>query len=379
MKTADDNALRDAGMALRRVWWQAVGMGPVAAAVDVMEALGLETRHGQRPVLAHKHRIASGWHLAWNLPPGIGSKEIVAKLDYFAEQTGGPVEMTVKGHILHMDLHSQPLPTRVKFGWDPNAYPDLALPIPIGTAASGPVVIDLASLPHLFVAGETGGGKTTCLLALTTALLLRGDVWLVMIDLKGLDFWFLRKSGLALVVDTEADAMRVLEATNAEMDRRKAILQQAGHVKIRDYHAAGGVLPWLVLMVDELAELRDKEAQEALNRLARLSRATGICLVCATQRPSHTLFARFTDTRMLFSGRLVFNVPNPEDSRLLLGSDSAARIPPNIPGRAIWRHGGEVEVQCPYITQREARKLLTGLPHVEVTILNESGPKRLRP
>lgn len=379
MKNADENALRDAGLALRRVWWQMRGQGPVAAAVDVMEALGFCTKDGQRPVLSHRHRTPSGWHLAWTLPPGIASRDVLAKLDHFAEQAGGPVDVAVRGHTLHMDLHSAPIPAKVAFEWDAAAHEGMALPIPIGTAASGPVVVDLAGLPHLFVAGETGGGKTTFLLSVATALLLRGDVWLCVIDLKGLDFWFLRQLGLALVVDNDTDAMRLLAAVNAEVNRRKGVLQQAGCVKIQEYHDMGGKLPWLVLMVDELAELQDKRAQEGLNRLARLSRALGICLICATQRPSHTLFARFTDTRMLFSGRLVFNVPSPEDSRLLLGSDSAARIPPTLPGRAIWRHGAEVEVQCPNITQREARRLLAGLPRVEVNILDESGTKRLRP
>lgn len=377
MSKHDDNALRDATLGLRRMWWQATGQGVVAAVVDTMEAIGLETRQGQKPVLAHKHKTPTGWRLSWCLPPGIGSREVLAKLEYFSEQCGGQIDVTVNGKLLHMDIHCMPIPQRAAFTFGPADHEELSLPIPIGVTPAGLLVVDLAALPHLFVAGNTGGGKTTFLLSAATALLLHGNVQLCVIDLKGLDFWHLRQMGMAAVADNDADAMAILTALNAELDRRKAILQRAGCVKMQEYHALGHSLPWIVVMVDELAELHEKAAQEALNRLARLSRAVGICLICATQRPSHTLFAKFTDTRMLFSGRLVFNVPSPEDSRLLLESEAAAKLPP-LPGRAIWRWGREVEVQCPYIGQAEARRILSPLPPVEVTVLESSAP-RLRP
>ena len=360
----DDNALADLIAMTRRSLLHLRGKGVVAQCLDVMDALDLHTKSGQKPVLAHYHRTPSGWRLEWSLPAGIASRDILAKLDHFCEQTGCHIDAAVSGRILHMDVRTAAMPERVAFDWSGG---EGSLPIPIGVTPAGLVSVDLSRLPHLFVAGNTGGGKTTFLRGLATAAI-QDNALVTVIDLKGLDFAHLASSGHALVVDTEQDSMAVLAALNREMDRRKGILKQAGVTRLQDYRG----LPWIVAIVDELAELQDKAAQDALNRLARLSRAVGICLVAATQRPSHTLFQRFTDTRMLFAGRLCFHMPKPEDSRLILDSDAAAKLPP-IPGRAVWKWDREVEVQCMDCQPKDSRRLLQG---VEVRSI-EPSRKRL--
>ena len=364
----DENALATAIAASRRTLLHWRGRATVAQALDTMDALGYETRHGQRPLLSHYHRTSSGWHLAWALPAGISSQDIVAKLSHFEEQCEASIACETRGRILHMEIRTQPLPERIPYEWCVPS--DMALPVPIGHTPAGLLPVDLARLPHMFVAGNTGGGKTTYLRGLAVAGILAG-ARVVIVDLKGLDFAHLAKSGHAVVADTEASALAALAALNRELDRRKGILKAAGATRLQDH----GGLPWIIAIIDELAELQDRQAQDQLNRLARLARAAGISLVCATQRPSHTLFQRFTDTRMLFSGRLMFACPKPEDSRLILDSDRAARLPP-VPGRAIWKWDLEVEVQCMDIGPREAQRLLAGIPVKEVTDL-ESGPNRL--
>lgn len=372
----DDNLLTLLFSLARRAWWHRPGYEAIGQVLDTFESLGFATRHGQKPVLAHKHRTPAGWHLVFALPPGISSQDVSAKLSHFQEQAGAAIELKTNGRLLHMDIRTTPMPERAPYSWDPAEYPKLTLPLPIGHTPAGPVVIDLPSLPHLFVAGNVGGGKTTFLRAAVVSLLATGNVLPVIIDLKGLDFHHLHTSGHALVVDTDDGAMAALSSLNREMDRRRDILKRAGATKLQEYR--GHDLPWIVALIDELAELQQREAQEALNRLARLSRATGICLIVATQRPSHTLFSRFTDTRMLFSGRLCFHVPKPEDSRLILDSDAAARLPPSIPGRAIWRWDREVEVQCLHLSPVEAQKILAGIPAPGV-IAVESRATRLPP
>lgn len=356
----DENLIAMLIQSIRYAWWHRPGYEAIGQVLETFDALGFETRSGLRPVMSHKHRTPNGWHLVFTLPPGISSQDVMAKLHHFEEQTGGTITATPKGNKLHLDISTAELPRTVAFEWNLDPYPDMYLPIPIGQSLSGLIVIDLSKLPHMFIAGNTGGGKTTFLRTATTALLHQSNVFVTVIDLKGLDFGYLRGSDRALLVDTEQDASAVLAALNRELDRRRRILQAAGATKLPEYQ--GDDLPWIVCVIDELAELREKKDQEALNRLGRLARAVGISLMVATQRPSHTLFAKFTDLRMLFAGRLVFSVPKPEDSRLILDSDAAAKIPANTPGRAVWRWDKEYIVQCPNLSVRAAKRLLAQIP-----------------
>lgn len=343
-----DDTLRPLISTIRRAYYTIRKREPIAAVLDTMDALGFETRFGQRPVLSHYHRTPTGWCLMFELPPGIASREVRDKADYFSEQTEGTVTMRALGRTLVMDVYLRPLPERVPYvqpqGGD--------VPLYLGESATGPVVVGLAKLPHLFVAGQTGAGKTNTLRAVVVAAL-QAKAQVVIIDLKGLDFAVFERH--ATVIDEEAPATAILLSLNKEHDRRKHILRRAGCVGIQDYR---GEMPYIVLIIDELAELQQKEAQEALNRLLRLARATGICVVAATQRPSYTLYAKFTDSRMLFAGKLCFWMPKPQDSMLILENDAAANLPPDIPGRAIWQYARQVEVQTPLMDVATAKTLL---------------------
>jgi S-DNA-T family DNA segregation ATPase FtsK/SpoIIIE len=353
----DDNLLYMFLQAARRAWWSRPGYEPIGQTLETIDALGIENRAGLKPVIAHKHRTPQGWHLVMNLPPGISSQDIIGKLPHFEEQVGGRIYPEAKGNKLHLDISTVQLPTNVPFEW--MELPEkMWLPVPIGQGIAGPVIIDLADLPHMFVAGNTGGGKTTFLRVASMALLQQENVFVVVIDLKGLDFGYLQNH--ALLVDTESGASEVLYALNNEMDRRRRILRAAGATKLQEYRK--GDLPWIVCIIDELAELRQKVDQENLSRLGRLARAVGISLMVATQRPSHTLFSKFTDLRMLFAGRLVFSMPSPDDSRLILDSESASKIPAAIKGRAVWRWTKEEEVQGYNLTIAEAKQMIAALP-----------------
>jgi len=92
-----DDALRPLISTIRRVYYTIRKREPIAAVLDTMDALGFETRFGQRPVLSHYHRTPTGWCLMFELPPGIASREVRDKADHFAEQTEGTVTMRALG------------------------------------------------------------------------------------------------------------------------------------------------------------------------------------------------------------------------------------------------------------------------------------------
>ena len=354
--TLDENTLSILATASRRAYLTLRGRQPVAAVLDVLDALNLETRNHQRPVLSHYHATPTGWHVVIHMPAGIASKEITSRLDYFSEQCNGTVAASPIGAEVHLDIATKPLPKLVPFAYESTD----CMQIPLGMTHSGMLSIGLPSLPHLFVAGNTGGGKT-CFLRVAAVSLLRQGCIVVVIDLKGLDFHHL--SSHALVVDTDSETLAVLHLLNREHNRRKEVLKRAGCVNFQEYT---GDMPYLVVLIDELAELTDKDSQALLNRLLRLSRAMGISIIAATQRPSHTVYAKFTDSRMLFAGRLCFTMPTAEDSRLILNNDAAAKIPQDVPGRAIWQRGKQTEVQCMYLPVKQANAVLADVSRREV-------------
>jgi S-DNA-T family DNA segregation ATPase FtsK/SpoIIIE len=143
------------------------------------------------------------------------------------------------------------------------------------------------------------------------------------------------------------------------LDKRLIELRDAGCRNITEYK---GDMPFIVLVIDELAELTDKDAQSDINRIARLARAAGIHIVAATQRPDATLFKDFAKTRALLPGRLCFTVADDTNSRIVLGTDAAHKIPKDIPGRAVWKWETEIIVQSMYLSTREAEKLLKSIP-----------------
>lgn len=343
---------------------------------DSLDALGFETKTGLKPVLCHEHRTDTGWHLVFHLPPGISSREIQRKSEHLEEQAGGEIDFRLIGQKLHMDLSLTELARDIPYSRAEEGYPDMHLPVPLGITRQGPLVVDLTEGPHMLMGGNTGNGKTTFLRGLVVSLLL-ASAEVVIVDLKGgLDFACFR--GHCRVVTTDNDALGLMRALQKECQRRLPILEKASVTSLREYK--GEDLPWIVLVIDEVAEMESKEAQLALNRLARLSRSAGVCIVCATQRPSANIFSTstFSNTRMLLAMRLCFSVPKAEDSKMVLDDDAAAKIPPEIKGRAIWQWDRQREVQCYNLSLKGARDILQSIPEKEV-LWGERRGKKLPP
>jgi S-DNA-T family DNA segregation ATPase FtsK/SpoIIIE len=159
---------------------------------------------------------------------------------------------------------------------------------------------------------------------------------------------------------TEKDmANKVLVRLVAEMRKRQALLKQSKCVNIQKYNNKYDYMDYIVLIIDELAELTDAAAQENLETLLRLCRASGICIISATQRPSSTMFSKksFGDCKANYRGRLCFQTADAVNSKIILDSVEAANLP-NIPGRAIWKLDKPIEVQTPYLDPEKAEVLL---------------------
>jgi len=230
------------------------------------------------------------------------------------------------------------------------------LTMAMGKTISGkPYFADLAKMPHLLVAGSTGSGKSVCLNTIITSMLYKctpAEVQLVMIDPKRLELSNYAKlyqhhlnyvDGAKQKVATNAKtALQMLKSVELEMERRYSLLAAAGVRNIEEYNQrikdgfyapAGQDTPtslyYLILIVDELADLMltsgaSRDVEEPIARLTQMSRAVGIHLILATQRPSVDVITGVIKAN--FPARIAFQVASKIDSRTILDMNGAEKL-----------------------------------------------------
>ncbi|TSC96505.1 MAG: DNA segregation ATPase FtsK/SpoIIIE, S-DNA-T family, partial [Candidatus Berkelbacteria bacterium Licking1014_2] len=211
------------------------------------------------------------------------------------------------------------------------------LTLSLGRDVAGqPIIQDLKNMPHLLIAGATGSGKSICLHSIVIGFLYQNspaDLRLIMIDPKRVEFTFYNDMAhlLAPVITDVDKIVSALKWVIAEMDRRFNLLQKTNHRNIESYNqrpdGEEGKLPYLVIIIDELADLMAQAANEvegAIVRLAQLARATGIHLILATQRPSVDVITGLIKANI--TSRIAFAVASGVDSRTILDTSGAEKL-----------------------------------------------------
>lgn len=259
---------------------------------------------------------------------------------------------------------------------------DMDLPIVLGKTISNEVyVADLAKMPHLLMAGATGQGKSVGINVLLTSLLYKkhpSQLKLVLVDPKKVELALyskLERHFLAALPDADeciiTDTKKVVNTLNSltvEMDTRYNLLKDAGVRNIKEYNQkfterklnpnqGHRFLPYIVLVIDELADLMltaGKEVEMPIARLAQLARAIGIHLIVATQRPSVNVITGTIKAN--FPARLSFRVSSKIDSRTILDQGGADQLVSN--GDMLLSMGSEVvRIQCPYVSTEEVESV----------------------
>ena len=208
------------------------------------------------------------------------------------------------------------------------------LPIILGKGTGGePVAVDLAAMPHLLVAGATGSGKSVCINAIVSCLLMEKspeEMRLIMVDPKRVELTpYNGIPHLATPVVVESDqVVGLLKGLIREMLNRYRKMEEVGARNIESFNRRQPEkMPYIVLAVDELADLMmtaSFEVEQALCRLAQLGRATGIHLIIATQRPSVDVVTGLIKAN--FPTRISFGVSSQIDSRTILDSVGAEKL-----------------------------------------------------
>ena len=270
----------------------------------------------------------------------------------------------------------------------------MELPIGIGkTITNEPFIFDLAKMPHLLVAGATGQGKSVGLNALITSLLYSKrpeELKFVMVDPKMLEFAVyeeIERHFLAKLPDADraiiTDMSKVVATLNSlcvEMDNRYRLLQGAGRTvrNIREYNEqvrsgelrridGHELLPYIVLIVDEFADLMmtvGKEVEQPIARLAQKARAAGIHMVIATQRPSTDVITGLIKAN--FPARIAFKVFSMVDSRTVLDSPGANQLIGR--GDMLFYQGKDmIRVQCAFMDSPETEAIVEHISQQEST------------
>ena len=258
----------------------------------------------------------------------------------------------------------------------------MELPIALGkTISNETFVIDLAKMPHLLMAGATGQGKSVGLNAVLTSLLYKkhpAEVKFILVDPKKVELTLFNKIErhyLAKLPDVEeaiiTDTTKVVHTLNSlciEMDNRYDLLKSAMVRNIKEYNTkfkqrklnpndGHQFLPYIVLVIDEFADLimtAGKEVETPIARLAQLARAIGIHLIVATQRPSVNVITGIIKAN--FPARIAFRVTSKIDSRTILDAGGADQLIGR--GDLLYTAGNEINrIQCAFVDTPEVEKI----------------------
>jgi S-DNA-T family DNA segregation ATPase FtsK/SpoIIIE len=260
---------------------------------------------------------------------------------------------------------------------------EMELPLALGkTISNETFVVDLAKMPHLLMAGATGQGKSVGLNAVITSLLYKkhpAEIKFVLVDPKKVELTLFNKIErhyLAKLPDTDdaiiTDNAKVVNTLNSlcvEMDNRYSLLKDAMVRNIKEYNEkfksrklnpenGHRFLPYIVLVVDEFADLimtAGKEVEVPIARLAQLARAIGIHLIIATQRPSVNVITGLIKAN--FPARIAFRVSSKIDSRTILDTQGADQLIGR--GDMLYHNGNDVvRVQCAFVDTPEVEKIV---------------------
>ena len=259
---------------------------------------------------------------------------------------------------------------------------EMELPVVLGKTISNEIFcVDLAKMPHLLMAGSTGQGKSVGLNAILVSLLYKkhpSQIKFVLVDPKKVELTLFNKIErhfLAKLPDTDeaiiTDTSKVVKTLNSlciEMDQRYELLKGAGCRNIKEYNEkfikrklnpneGHRYLPYIVLVVDEFADLimtAGREVETPIARLAQLARAIGIHLIIATQRPSVNIITGIIKAN--FPARIAFRVTSKIDSRTILDAGGADQLIGR--GDLLYSTGNDlIRVQCGFVDTPEVEEI----------------------
>jgi len=259
-------------------------------------------------------------------------------------------------------------------------FAESKLMLALGKDISGkPMIADLCEMPHLLIAGTTGSGKTVCVNGIIMSFLFNAapdEIKFLMVDPKMVEL--AQYNDIPhLLCPTVTDSKRAAAALNwvvGEMETRYQKLSKAGVRTIKAYNQEGNKMPYLVVIIDELADLMQvsaKTVESSITRLAQLSRAVGIHLILATQRPSVDVITGVIKAN--FPARISFKVASKVDSRTVLDANGAENLLGK--GDMLFIKPGDAKPtrgQCSFVKDDEIAKVIDFIKKQQAPVYDEN-------
>jgi S-DNA-T family DNA segregation ATPase FtsK/SpoIIIE len=254
-------------------------------------------------------------------------------------------------------------PANVTFNNIAYGFDDKNIPLIIGPSHGGSSIIcDLIEMPHLLIGGTTGSGKSVLLHSMLCGIIeSKKNIKLALIDPKRVEFPYYKdiKQLMYPVATNCEQALNIMYDLIEEMNERFEILQNSHTNLISEYNSISSKqMPYIVLVIDEfsdLAQTAKKEFQEKICRLAAMSRAAGIHIIMATQRPSVNVVTGLIKAN--FPARISFMVPSLIDSRVILDTNGAQKLLGKGDGIIHTNGFNMVRFQGAFITTNEIKRI----------------------
>lgn len=337
--------------------------GEVRKISQVFESTNLRNAYGQYPIFKSHKPLKNGHQYLFRLPSGLSLKEILERKPYLETFLDSRIEIYPPFStppLIIIQSHKLEFPSTIDYEFNP---PEMLAPLPIGMTNNGEILyFDASELPNILVGGIPGYGKTSLLKSWLVSLIF-SNCKVCVIDKKRMDFKPLEK--FINVAEFEDDSYSLVMRLLEENTFRQSLVIKYGVYKYQDFPSEiKDQYPYLVLIVDEAAEIHSKFIYEGIDSLCRLGRASGISVILATQKPSAALWDKtFSNTRDMCAGRLSYYVPDYMMSQVILGkgNTNACRLP-KIKGRALsCLNDQEQIVQTMYLEPNKAIETLREL------------------
>ncbi len=352
-----------------------LGLGPYYQKKKLQKQLDevhIKSGHGTAPQVVAIERLDYFKTKLTLLSKGVGLETYTQKQNQLASSFNSIIESIHLGsspQFVEILLTTKILPQKVE--WAP-LIGHLKKPysLVIGESLGGIITVDISTLPHMLIAGSTGGGKSVFFKQALLGLLHSSDyIQMYLLDLKGgVEMKEFGDLPNVRVVKSESEAVSILKKVRDEMKRRFAILEEKGHKSIVSQRDK---LDKIIIGIDEASELYTKvsvqnskqklilQARELTDELAKLARAAGIHLIFATQKINKdTMDPKVQEN---IGGRLCFRVNTLENSMRAIGNNMAFRLP-DIKGRGIWATGNQfIEIQSPLISDEDLKEKISFL------------------